>query len=68
MDCDDNITTKNSIDNDDKRDGSKFKGAGSKDDKQQAEPTLSPGSGTMALARCWRDIVESEVTVVSFLS
>lgn len=59
VDCDGNVAPKN-----ESGEGSKFKGASSKGDKQ-AEPTLSPGSGTMALARCWREIVESEVSVVS---
>ena len=59
VDCDDNITSKKSLEESEEKE---------EEDEESAPPTTSPpitaGMGTVAMARCWRDIVHFEVTQV----
>ena len=61
VDCDDNTSSRKTVkepeeNKDDDED---------EDDRGPQSPDVPPGTGTIAVARCWKEIVSSEVKQVS---
>lgn len=54
VDCDSNTTSKEELKEVEEGEG----------EEEQQPPTVKTGEGTVAMAQCWRDIVQSEVTQV----
>ena len=62
VDCDDNTASKRFVQED--PDDYEIEIIGG--DGEDGDNLLTPGSGTMSMAKCWRDLVQVEVTQVTF--
>ncbi len=65
VDCDDNTLSRHMVGEEEERPRRRGKPATGKLFEGMETPPTTPGTGTVAVAHCWRDIVYAEVSKVS---